>query len=77
MMTEYYDKLYDKHVKNSTGSGSGTGVRNGEFIDVVVDESCTEFDPVDTARMCLDALAAFESRTAAAKDVGTSSPFLS
>jgi len=45
-MLTYYDKLYDKHIKNAGGCGSGKGQRVGRIIDINLQ---TAFDPVAIA----------------------------
>jgi hypothetical protein len=37
MLVLYYDKLYDRHIKNAEGTGSGAGERGAELVDVVVE----------------------------------------
>jgi hypothetical protein len=32
----YYDSLYDRHIANSGGTGSGEGSRNGKIVDIEV-----------------------------------------
>jgi len=35
----YYDRLYDKHVANATGTGSGTGERSGALLEALHTET--------------------------------------
>ena len=53
----YYDGLYEKHIKNFTGSGNGVGKRNSQMIDVIVDKNCEDVDGVVVGQQILDVLA--------------------
>lgn len=45
----HYDKLYDKHVSNATGNGSGTGERAGIIDTVEASPECKVLDSSDIA----------------------------
>jgi tRNA 2-selenouridine synthase len=45
----HYDKLYDKHLKNATGNGSGSGEREGTIVSVEADPACTVLDASEVA----------------------------
>ena len=47
MLLPYYDKLYDKHIQNETGTGSGTGTRQGKILSVGQDD--IDFDERELA----------------------------
>ena len=48
---QYYDKLYDKHLKNADGTGGDEGSeRPGVCVDIKVDDDCTELDAVEVAQ---------------------------
>jgi len=42
-MLNYYDGLYDKHIKNASGTGGGKGVRSGDLYDI----DCEDLDAYD------------------------------
>lgn len=47
LLLPYYDKLYDKHIQNETGTGSGTGTRQGVILSIGHDD--VDFDEVQLA----------------------------
>jgi len=49
-MLAYYDKLYDRHVGNSGGTGNGAGERAGLIVEAAADPTAV--------RLCEDSLAA-------------------
>jgi tRNA 2-selenouridine synthase len=53
---EYYDKLYDRHIQNSEGSGNGAGIRGATTLDVIVNEQCDDVDGVEVGRQVLNVL---------------------
>lgn len=60
-LLDYYDKLYDKHVANSNGSGSGVGTRAGHIVDVCQDDDLDYLDAPEIARQVLAKVAEFEA----------------
>jgi len=50
----HYDKLYDKHVANSTGNGSGTGEREGVIVTVEAPPTAQFLDEHEIARQMKD-----------------------
>ena len=56
----YYDKLYDAHVLNGSGSGSGTGSRPGVVLEAAQAEELGEIDAELLARLVLQRVAEFE-----------------
>ena len=56
----HYDGLYDKHIQNEEGSGSGAGTRKVNTIDVVVDPEAVELDGVAVGRQILEAIAGID-----------------
>ena len=65
----YYDKLYDAHVLNGSGSGSGTGERPGQVLDAAQPEELPCLDAELLARLVLERVGEFE--VAEAKDQGS------
>mmetsp|Transcript_1201 Transcript_1201/g.2579 ORF Transcript_1201/g.2579 Transcript_1201/m.2579 type:complete len:229 (+) Transcript_1201:61-747(+) len=57
----YYDKLYDKHVANASGTGTGTGERSGDIVIAEADPESTRLDEVALARIVLDRVKAFDA----------------
>ena len=43
----YYDKLYDTHIHNGSGTGSGAGARVGAVVDAAQPD---ELEAIDGAR---------------------------
>ena len=62
VLIAYYDKLYDAHVANGSGSGSGVGARPGVVLDAVHPPELPELDAPLLARQVLRAVAQFEAR---------------
>ena len=62
VLIAYYDKLYDAHVANGSGSGSGVGARPGVVLDALHPPELPELDAPLLARQVLQAVAAFEAR---------------
>ena len=56
----YYDKLYDSHTQN--GSGSGTGSRPGAVLEAVHPEELPKLDAPLLAREVLRAVRTFEAQ---------------
>lgn len=56
----YYDKLYDLHVANSGGTGSGSGRRPGCVVDVSQADDLDCIDDLGLARLILERVAEFE-----------------
>jgi hypothetical protein len=69
----YYDKLYDAHVLNGSGSGSGTGARPGTVVDVAQSEELAELDAKLVARCVLERVAEFEAQQARIEDASSTS----
>merc|ERR1711871_747001 len=59
-LLDYYDKSYDKHIENGTGSGSGVGTRAGHITDVGQDDDLDQLDACGIARQVLARVAEFE-----------------
>ena len=57
----YYDKLYDAHVLNGSGSGSGTGTRPGAVLDAAQPEELPELDAELVARLVLQRVGEFDA----------------
>ena len=58
----YYDKLYDSHTQNSSGSGSGTGSRPGAMLEAAHPEELPKLDAPLLAREVLRAVRTFEAQ---------------
>jgi hypothetical protein len=52
----YYDGLYDKHIKHWNSSGSQSGARAANAIDIFVDANATDVDGVVVGRQVLEML---------------------
>lgn len=53
---QYYDELYDNHIKNEEGSGSGVGVRNAITLDLVLNEQCDDVNGIQVGQQVLKLL---------------------
>lgn len=56
----YYDRLYDKHVANGGGTGSGVGERPGALLDVMNDAAAESLDALGLGREVLARVREFE-----------------
>uniref|UniRef100_A0A7S2RBH9 Rhodanese domain-containing protein n=1 Tax=Rhizochromulina marina TaxID=1034831 RepID=A0A7S2RBH9_9STRA len=68
MFLAYYDKLYDKHLVNATGTGRGVGQRPGEIVNVEVPEEVPVFDTLAHATSVLQLVRGFSKRTSLSTD---------
>ena len=62
----YYDALYDKHLLNGTGQGSGDGARPGAVLEAAQPDDAPALDDAELAREVLRRVAEFEAAEAAA-----------
>ena len=62
----YYDALYDKHLLNGTGQGSGDGARPGAVLEAAQPDDAPALDDAELARAVLRRVAEFEAAEAAA-----------
>ena len=62
----YYDALYDKHLLNGTGQGSGDGARPGAVLEAAQPDDAPALDDAELARAVLRCVADFEAAEAAA-----------
>ena len=60
LLLEYYDGLYDKHLRNAGGTGSGSGSRCGILVDVDPGDSFA-FDADRFARLVLEKVQDFDN----------------
>jgi hypothetical protein len=60
-MLMYYDTLYDRHLANQGGTGSGSGTRPGLLADVATEGEDAEFDADAFAGLVLEAVARAEA----------------
>lgn len=59
-LLSYYDKLYDKHVENASGSGRGSGARPGCLVEAAVDPAALRLDDQSLAALVLERAAAHD-----------------
>ena len=63
-LIRYYDKLYDAHVVNGSGSGSGTGCRPGVVLEAAQPDELLALDAPLVAREVLRRVTEFEAAEA-------------
>lgn len=69
-MLLYYDTLYDRHLANQGGTGSGSGTRPGVLADVAWDVKDVHFDADALAALVLECVAKAEADGVGAMDHG-------
>jgi hypothetical protein len=73
-MLHYYDKLYDAHLANHGGTGSGGGSRAGRLVEVAPADPAAAFDADELAGLVLrrvrEAEKAEEAEEAEAEEAG-------